>query len=104
MARPCCPGHWCCFWRPERNHSVRTATALAGFMGNALHGGFYPPLALSCGAPAVLGGWLGSKVALKTKPKHLKTASGLLTIVAAVFMMVNALSGKQCSRRRSPRR
>ncbi|MDO9630380.1 MAG: hypothetical protein Q7I92_00570, partial [Humidesulfovibrio sp.] len=59
-----------------------------------LHGGFSPALALSSGAAAVLGGLLGGRVALKTKPKHLKTISGLLTLVAAVFMMVNALSGK----------
>ena len=43
---------------------------------------------------AVVGGILGGKFALKTKPKSLKTISGLLTIVAAVFMLVNALSVK----------
>jgi len=42
----------------------------------------------------VVGGIPGGKVALKTKPKSLKTISGLLTIVAAIFMLVNALSGK----------
>ena len=70
------------------------ATAATGLLGNALHGGFNPPLALSSGAAAIVGGLLGGKIALKTKPKHLKTISGLLTIVAAVFMMGNALSGK----------
>jgi len=70
------------------------ATAFAGFLGNTLHGGLNPALAFSCGAAAVVGGWLGGKAALKTKPKHLKTISGLLTIVAAAFMMANALSSK----------
>jgi uncharacterized protein len=70
------------------------ATALAGFAGNALHGGFSPALAIPAAVVAVIGGILGGKVALKTKPKSLKTISGLLTIVAAIFMLVNALSGK----------
>ena len=74
--------------------AMLAATASTGFLGNALHGAFSPALGLSCGAAAVVGGLLGGRVALKTKPKHLKTISGLLTIVAAVFMMVNALSGK----------
>jgi len=74
--------------------AMLAATAFAGFLGNTLHGGFNPALALSCGAAAILGGLLGGRVSLKTKPKHLKTISGLLTIVAAVFMMVNALSAK----------
>jgi hypothetical protein len=74
--------------------ALLAATALAGFLGNTLHGGLNPALAFSCGAAAVVGGWLGGKAALKTKPKHLKTISGLLTIVAAAFMMANALSSK----------
>jgi uncharacterized membrane protein YfcA len=37
---------------------------------------------------------LGGKLALKTKPKHLKTIFALSTLVAAVLMAVNALSGK----------
>ncbi|MBU0607125.1 MAG: sulfite exporter TauE/SafE family protein [Armatimonadetes bacterium] len=74
--------------------AMLAATAFTGFLGNALHGGFNPALALPAGAAAVLGGLLGGKVALKTKPKHLKTISGVLTIVAAVFMMANALAGK----------
>ena len=74
--------------------AMLAATSLTGFAGNALHGGFDPALAIPCGAVAVLGGLIGGKVALKTKPASLKTISGLLTIVAAVIMLVNALSGK----------
>lgn len=40
------------------------------------------------------GGILGGKIALKTKPKSLKTISGLFTIVAAILMLVNVLSGQ----------
>jgi hypothetical protein len=74
--------------------AMLAATALTGFAGNALHGGFDPALAIPCGIVAILGGLLGSKKALKTKPKNLKTISGIITIIAAIFMMVNALSGK----------
>lgn len=68
------------------------ATALAGFTGNALHGGFDPALAVPAAIAAVGGGIFGGRIALKSKPKSLKTISGVLTIVAAVFMLVNALS------------
>lgn len=74
--------------------AMLAATAFTGFIGNALHGGFDPVLAIPSGIAAILGGYLGGKVALKTKPKSLKTLSGILTIIAAVFMLANALSGK----------
>ena len=41
---------------------------------------------------AVVGGILGGKVALKTKPESLKTISGLLTIVTAMLMLVKTQS------------
>jgi uncharacterized membrane protein YfcA len=74
--------------------AMLAATAFTGFAGNALHGGFDMALAIPCGAVAIVGGLLGGKIALKTKPKKLKTISGILTIVAAIIMMVNALAGK----------
>lgn len=73
--------------------AMLAATAFTGFLGNALHGGFDPVLAVPCGVVAVVGGLIGGKIALKTKPKKLKTISGVITIIAAVFMMVNALAG-----------
>jgi uncharacterized membrane protein YfcA len=74
--------------------AMLAATALAGFAGNALHGGFSPALAIPAALSAVVGGILGGRIALKTKPKSLKTISGILTIVAAILMLVNALSGR----------
>lgn len=71
--------------------AMLAATALTGFMGNALHGGFDPSLAIPCGIVAVIGGLLGSKMALKTKPQNLKLISGLITIAAALIMMINSL-------------
>jgi len=70
------------------------ATAFAGFSGNALHGGFDPVLAIPSAAAAVVGGIIGGKAALKTKPKKLKTISGIITMVAAILMLANALAGK----------
>jgi uncharacterized membrane protein YfcA len=73
--------------------AMLAATALTGFAGNALHGGFDPALAIPCGAVALVGGLVGGKIALKTKPQSLKTLSGVLTILAAIFMLTKALSG-----------
>lgn len=44
------------------------ATALTGFIGNAIHGGFNLELAIPCGIVAIVGGIIGSKIALKSKP------------------------------------
>ncbi|MBN1427302.1 MAG: sulfite exporter TauE/SafE family protein [Anaerolineae bacterium] len=74
--------------------AMLAATAFTGFAGNALHGGFSPGLAIPAALAAVVGGLLGGRIALQTKPKILKTISGLLTIVAAILMLVNVLSGK----------
>jgi uncharacterized membrane protein YfcA len=74
--------------------AMLAATAFTGLTGNALHGGFDPALAIPCGTVAIVGGLLGGKIALKTKPKKLKTISGILTILAAILMMSNALAGK----------
>ncbi|MGQ9458489.1 MAG: sulfite exporter TauE/SafE family protein [Anaerolineae bacterium] len=74
--------------------AMLAATAFAGFSGNALHGGFSPALAIPGALAAVMGGVVGGRIALRTKPKSLKTISGILTIVAAVFMLQNALTGK----------
>jgi len=68
------------------------ATALSGFIGNALHGGFNIELAIPGGVAAILGGIIGSKIALRTKPKFLKSISGLITIIAAILMFANSVS------------
>jgi uncharacterized protein len=66
------------------------ATALAGFTGHALHGSFEPAWALPIAGATILGGIIGGKVALKTKPKRLKTLFAVTTLVAALLMLVNA--------------
>lgn len=72
--------------------AMLAATALSGFLGNAIHGGFEPALAIPCAIIAVAGGIIGSKIALKSKPTYLKTISGVITIIAAVMMILNTLS------------
>jgi hypothetical protein len=74
--------------------AMLAATALTGFIGNALHGGFDPSLGIPCGIVAIIGGLIGSKIALKTKPKSLKTISGILTIIASIVMFLNSMKGK----------
>ncbi len=67
------------------------ATAAMGLAGHAVQGHFDPSWALPMACVAVLGGIMGSKFALKTKPKSLKTWFALTTLVAAAFMATNAL-------------
>jgi len=66
------------------------ATAAMGFAGHAAQGHFNPHWALPMAGIAVLGGIIGSKFALKTKPKNLKTLFAFTTLAAAVFMAFNA--------------
>ncbi len=66
------------------------ATAAMGFAGHAAQGHFNPAWALPMACVAVLGGVIGSKFALKSKPKHLKTLFALTSLAAAVFMAFNA--------------
>lgn len=73
--------------------AMLAATAIAGFTGHAMHGGFDPALAIPCGIVAIVGGLIGGKFALKTKPKRLKAISGAITIVAACIMLGRALTG-----------
>ncbi|MBN1152610.1 MAG: sulfite exporter TauE/SafE family protein [Dehalococcoidia bacterium] len=73
--------------------AMLAATAVAGFAGHAMHGGFDPALAIPCGIVAIVGGLIGGKFALKTKPKRLKSISGAVTIVAACIMLARALAG-----------
>jgi len=40
---------------------------------------------------AVIGGILGGRIALKTRPTYLKTLFALTTLAAAILMMVNAV-------------
>jgi uncharacterized membrane protein YfcA len=74
--------------------AMLAATAFTGFLGNSLQGGFEPVLAIPCGVVAIVGGLIGSKIAMKTKPKSLKLISGIITIIASIIMVITTLTGK----------
>ncbi len=66
-------------------------TALMGFAGHAANGHFDPKWAVPVACAAVLGGIIGGKFAMKTKPKKLKKIFAYTTLAAAIFMVCNAL-------------
>jgi len=70
------------------------ATAFAGFAGHALHGSFNPVWALPIACVTIFGGVLGGKIALKTKPKYLKTLFAVTTLIAAILMFVNSVGAE----------
>ncbi len=70
------------------------ATAFMGFAGHAVQGDFNPAWAIPLAVVTVIGGGIGGKFALKTKPKHLKKLFAYTNWLAAVFMLVNALHTK----------
>ena len=70
------------------------STALMGFTGHAMQGDFNPALAIPLAGITVAGGILGGKLALKTKPIHLKKLFAYTNWLAALFMIVNALYTK----------
>jgi len=70
------------------------ATAFMGFTGHALQGDFNPSWAVPLASITIIGGILGGKFALKTKPKHLKKLFAYTNWLAALFMVINALQSK----------
>lgn len=73
--------------------SLIAVTALMGFAGHAVHGDFNPAWALPLAVVTIVGGTLGGKFALKTKPKYLKQLFAYTNLLAAGFMVFNALRG-----------
>ena len=67
------------------------ATALMGFLGHASHGDFKPSWAISLAAAAIVGGIIGGKIVIKTKPRILKQLFALTTLAAAIIMAINAV-------------
>lgn len=69
-------------------------TAFMGFAGHAVQGDFNPSWAIPLAIITVVGGILGGKLALSTKPKHLKKLFAYTNWLAALFMIVNAFHTK----------
>jgi len=70
------------------------ATAFMGFTGHAIQGDFNPSWAIPLAIITVVGGILGGKLSLKTKPKHLKKLFAYTNWIAALFMIFNAFHAK----------
>lgn len=70
------------------------ATAIMGFLGHAMRGHFEPQFAIPLAIAAILAGIFGGKLAIKTNPKYLKLIFSVTTFVAAVIMVINALTTK----------
>lgn len=66
-------------------------TALMGFLGHSLHGNVDLRFALPFIIAAVVGGWVGSKYAVKSKPKNLRTIFALTNLLAGIIMIFNLL-------------
>jgi len=69
-------------------------TAFMGFIGHAVKGDFNLSWAIPLALITIIGGTIGGKFALKTKPKHLKTFFAYTNWLAALFMLINALQSK----------
>ena len=67
------------------------ATAAMGLAGHAMQGHFDLHWALPLACVAVLGGIIGSRLALKTRPRSLKTLFAVTTLAAAGFMAISAI-------------
>jgi len=70
------------------------ATAIMGFIGHTSQGHFEPKWAVPLACIAVLGGLIGGRFAIKTKPVKLKKMFAYTTLAAALFMVFNALFSK----------
>ncbi len=66
-------------------------TALMGCIGHAVQGDFNPSWAVPLAAVTIMGGILGGKFALKSKPDYLKKLFAYTNWIAAFFMLFNAL-------------
>jgi uncharacterized membrane protein YfcA len=78
--------------------SVTTATplvvisALMGFSGHFLQGHFNPYIAVPLALVTTVGGLLGGRFALKTRPNHLKQLFAITNIIAALLIIANLVS------------
>lgn len=70
------------------------AITFMGFIGHAAQGDFEPAWALPLALVTILGGLIGGKFALQTKPKYLKSLFAISNLLAAVIMLINAFLTK----------
>jgi uncharacterized membrane protein YfcA len=66
-------------------------TALMGFIGHTLNGDFNAQFAIPFTIVAIIGGLIGSKYAIKSKPKNLKKIFAVTNLLAAIIMIINII-------------
>jgi len=66
------------------------ATAFMGMVGHSAAGDFNASWAIPMSITAAIGGLVGGLFSLRTKPKDLKRIFAYTTLVAALFMIINA--------------
>jgi len=71
-----------------------SATAFMGFLGHTVSGHFNLMTALPLAIAGAVGGILGSKTVLKSRPRFLKLLFTITTLMAAVVMVFNAIMTK----------
>ena len=64
-------------------------TALTGLIGHSLNGNFNPKLAIPLAVVGIIGGIIGGKFAIKSKPKHLKAIFALTNLTVGIMMIIN---------------
>ena len=64
------------------------ATALMGFIGHSIHGDFNPKLAIPLTIVAAIGEIVGSKYAVKSKPKNLKKIFVLTNLIVNPYKTI----------------
>jgi len=67
------------------------ATAMMGFLGHAAAGDFNATWAAPLAVAAIIGGLIGGALSVRTDPGRIKKLFAYTTLVAAAFMVANAL-------------
>lgn len=66
-------------------------TALMGLIGHSINGNFDIAFAIPLVIAAIIGGTLGGKISLKSKPKNLKLIFALTNLLAGFIILINIL-------------
>ncbi len=66
-------------------------TALTGLIGHSLNGNFNPELAMPLAVVGIIGGIIGGKFAIKSKPRYLKRIFALTNLAAGIMMIINII-------------
>ncbi len=66
-------------------------TALMGFIGHSVNGNVDYKFAIPLAVVAIMGGIIGGKFALKSKPRNLKRIFAITNLAAGLTMIINII-------------